>query len=327
MAKIGKIHAREDGQLVEVVPELAQSAVNDGAGRNIETTYASKEELTDGSVTKVMHGETIGSESRPIFLKEGVPTVVTGEMMTTDTAQTVSGVKIFNAPTASAIGSESDALVTKGHVSATDGVTNNLIHTIGNEVKDGNLGVKILTADVVRGSTDQTSRAVAGTSSSSQGIGWYRIMECKAYDGNHTGSLAVFDVWNVSDSQASIKYAQFRFAYHSVLVSSGVYTHEGATFAVGPHDAEVTVDSANFKLPDVIFSYDDARRTYTMYVAVNSGTDNFLVHCTDQIAVTSGTSSAYPQLPSASRAWIPGDNTIFTLSEITAIGPMWRYEE
>ena len=51
----------------------AEKATKDGSGNVITTTYATKAQLSDGSVTKI-GTSTVGSASKPIYLNEGVPT-------------------------------------------------------------------------------------------------------------------------------------------------------------------------------------------------------------------------------------------------------------
>lgn len=55
---------------------LADWATNDGDGNVITTTYATKTQLTDGSVAKVGTA-TVGSSTKPIYLNGGVPTAGT----------------------------------------------------------------------------------------------------------------------------------------------------------------------------------------------------------------------------------------------------------
>lgn len=64
-----------------IVDTLDTTAVNratgDASGNNIASTYATKTQLSDGSVTKI--GTTdVGSATQPMYLKAGVPTAITG---------------------------------------------------------------------------------------------------------------------------------------------------------------------------------------------------------------------------------------------------------
>lgn len=54
----------------------AENATKDGSGNVITTTYATKTQLSDGSVTKI-GTSTVGSSTKPIYLNAGVPTAGT----------------------------------------------------------------------------------------------------------------------------------------------------------------------------------------------------------------------------------------------------------
>lgn len=64
----------------QIVTKLGTTPVNrataDASGNTITATYATKTQLTDGSVTKV-GTSTVGSSTRPIYLNNGVPTAIT----------------------------------------------------------------------------------------------------------------------------------------------------------------------------------------------------------------------------------------------------------
>lgn len=202
----------DDGNILTLVPHKSESAVKDSEGRSITLTYATKDNLADGSVTKV-GVNTVGGANRPIYLLNGVPTVC-DKVVNTDGNQTITGMKAFegmirsnrpsmtfdaNAPqqwaaniqmlagadnyrvgtieiysdkgnthtylwssnpvskNSGSVGvylsrdgntnyisgfnptpnAPSHAIVTKGYVESTDGVTNNLVHKTGNELLKG----------------------------------------------------------------------------------------------------------------------------------------------------------------------------------------------
>ena len=150
-----------------------ESAVRDGNGATISTTYATKTELTtglgnkldttvaastyapltkltDGSVTKVGTAN-VGTDTKPIKLVGGVPTAVINDLVDTATAQTISGAKTFSTnPTVKNGLSATDGYITlptRAYDSANinDAVTigslaanPNVVHTTGNETIDNN---------------------------------------------------------------------------------------------------------------------------------------------------------------------------------------------
>ena len=84
----------DDGNIITLVPHKSESAVKDSDGRSITLTYATKDNLADGSVTKV-GVNTVGGANRPIYLLNGVPTVA-DKVVDTDSAQTLTGNKTFS---------------------------------------------------------------------------------------------------------------------------------------------------------------------------------------------------------------------------------------
>ena len=81
-----------DGKPVQV-----ESAVRDGTGKEISSTYATVTQLSDGSVTKIGTG-SVGSDLRPVKIVNGVPTAVANDLVDVVTNQTIGGIKTYSSP-------------------------------------------------------------------------------------------------------------------------------------------------------------------------------------------------------------------------------------
>lgn len=96
--------------------------------------------LTDGSVTQI-GTSNVGTDTKPIKLVGGVPTIVTNDLVDTATAQSIGGVKTFTSNPKGAnpaSGATDDSLVTANWISQTGNTApNNVVHRTANEDIDG----------------------------------------------------------------------------------------------------------------------------------------------------------------------------------------------
>ena len=88
---------QEEIDNVETTAVTANNTANNAANAAntaVSTANSAMAGLTDGSVTKI-GTSTLGSDTKPIKLVGGVPTIVTNDLVDTATAQTVGGDKTY----------------------------------------------------------------------------------------------------------------------------------------------------------------------------------------------------------------------------------------
>ena len=88
---------QEEIDNVETIAVTANNTANNAANAAntaVATANSAMAGLTDGSVTKI-GTSTLGSDTKPIKLVGGVPTIVTNDLVDTATAQTVGGAKTY----------------------------------------------------------------------------------------------------------------------------------------------------------------------------------------------------------------------------------------
>ena len=222
----------EDGTVLTFVPKKAESAVKDSEGQTITLTYATKAEFQpvkdaadnavrkDTSASQTMNGDLIVNG---YSLSRAVIAYLDGQEMTNKvmrsnnrpqlSLQGNAGVYVdlqfknsngekkitFNSkdllignPSETA---DSSAIVNKAYVSATDGVTNNLVHTIGYEKI---ASIKTTTAD---GMLLEHGRLMRGgsTATTMSTNRFYRIIECgnTAGDARVVVSVTTLNSWGV----------------------------------------------------------------------------------------------------------------------------------
>lgn len=146
----------EDGTVLVFVPKKAESAVKDSEGQTITLTYATKRELTDGSVTKL--GKiTVGASDRPVYLLNGVPTEA-DQVASLNTEQVITGKKTFTR------GTETDLIFLKSSIPYTSTVdrSRNIVFVdvdgqavgrVGNTIggNTGRFGTRIIAYDPATG--------------------------------------------------------------------------------------------------------------------------------------------------------------------------------
>ena len=103
--------------------------------------------LTDGSVSKI-GTSNVGTDTKPIKLVGGVPTVVTNDLVDLPSAQTITGAKTMSNTSNSIVavnppsGDTTQKVATTNWISQTGNSSpNNLVHRSGNETKNGIFGL------------------------------------------------------------------------------------------------------------------------------------------------------------------------------------------
>lgn len=92
-----KCRKKGEQEYSEVRSSVAEHAVRDMDGNDIRTTYARKEELADGGVTRV-GTSTVGSDTVPVFLKDGRPRECTGRFVLADVPMEITARMGFTEP-------------------------------------------------------------------------------------------------------------------------------------------------------------------------------------------------------------------------------------